>query len=157
MALRAKRYSGDGVIRICSTFAHQGYAIEFPRFRADRAYAAVYKLSYVPNANRAPQVYLHFHSDISSLKTDSFKERVTAALRVVLADATGREIQRLDLPLSMAIWSQSGDLFGIYDLDRSDFHFDPASSYTLRVSYTPGPVPPPTKELYFEIDCCAYY
>jgi len=157
MAIKAKRYEGDGVLHVCSTWLGQGYTIDFPLFPSDQPYSASYKLSHIPNVGRDPFVYLRFHSSISSLDADSTKKRVTAAFHVVLLDSTGRETQHLDLPLSKAIWSQSRDLFGVYDLDRSVFHFNSVSNYTLQISYEPGSFPPPTKQLYFEIDGCAYY
>jgi len=138
MAVKARRYAGDGELRICSNLLAQGYTIDFPSFAADQPHSASYKLSRIPAVGRDPFLYLRFHSGISSLDTDRIKTGVTATFEAVLMDSNGKEIQGLALSVAKAIWSQSRDLFGAYDLDKSAFHFEPEASYD------------------FEIDGCAY-
>ena len=157
MASKAKRYSGDGEIRVCSNLLAQGYSITFPSFPADQPFSAVYKLAGVPSVSRDPYVYLSFHSDAPPSASDTVKPQVTAVMHLTLEDSSGRQLRSLELPLAKAIWRHSQDVFGVYDLEKSSFHFEPSASYVLRVSYTPGSTPPPAKEVYFEIDGCAYY
>ena len=157
MARKAKRYSGDGEIRVCSNLLAQGYSITFPSFPADQPYSAAYKLAGIPSVGRDPYVYLSFHSDAPPSASDTAKPHVTAVIHFTLEDSSGRQLRSLELPLAKAIWRHSQDVFGVYDLEKSNFHFEPSASYVLRVSYTPGSTPPPAKEVYFEIDGCAYY
>jgi hypothetical protein len=155
--LNASRYSGDGEFRSCSNLFARGYAITFPSFPIDRQYSASYKLSHVPSVGRDPYVYLSFHSDALPFASDTARPHVTSVIRLVLEDSSGRQLRSLELPLSKSIWRWSQHVFGAYDLHESKFHLDPSASYILHVSYTPGSVPPPAKQAYFEIDDCAYY
>jgi hypothetical protein len=157
MAIKARRYSGDGEFRVCSNLLAQGYSITFPSVPANQPYSATYRLAHVPGVGRDPYIYLSFHSDAPPSASDTARPNVTAVIRVTLEDFSGGEVRSLELPLAKAIWRWSQDVFGAYDLDKSVFHFDPSASYVLRVSYTPGSTPPPAKEVYFEIDGCAYY
>ena len=157
MAIKSRRYSGDGEFRVCSNLLAQGYSITFPSVRADQPYSATYRLAHVPGVGRDPYILLSFRSDAPPSASDTARPNVTAVIRVTLEDSSGREVRSLELPLAKAIWRWSQDVFGAYDLDKSVFHFDPSASYVLRVSYTPGSTPPPAKEVYFEIDGCAYY
>jgi hypothetical protein len=157
MAVKAKRYSGDGEIRSCSNLLAQGYSITFPRFPIDQPYSASYRLAGVPSVGRDPVVYLSFPSNAPPSASDTARSRVTSTIRVTLQNSSGKEIRSLDLPLATAIWRWSQEVFGAYDLEKNVFHFDPSAAYTLHVTYTPGAVPPPAKEAYFEIDGCASY
>ena len=114
------------------------------------------RLSY-RRLGRDPCIYLSFRSDAPPSASDTARPNVTTVIRVTLEDSSGREVRSLELPLAKAIWRWSQGVFGAYDLDKSVFHFDPSASYVLRVSYTQGSTPPPAKEVYFEIDDCAYY
>jgi hypothetical protein len=157
MGTQAKQYSGDGTLRTCSKLIGQGYAIEFAPFDATKPYLASYRLSHVPQVHRDPYVYLRFHSGPSVSFPEDLRKRGTAAIWVSLADTYGREQHSLDLPLSSAVWAESQGLFGAYNPDQSQFHFEPQEGYVLTVSYRPGAVPPPAANLYFEIDDCAHY
>jgi hypothetical protein len=157
MAVKARRYSGDGQFEVCSNLLAQGYRITFPSFPIDQPYSASYKLAHVPSVGRNPYVYLSFHSDAPPSASDTARPHVTAAVRIAVDDSAGKRVHSLDLALSKAIWRWSQQTFGAYDLDHSTFALDPSASYTLHVSYTPGSTPPPAKEAYFELDDCAYY
>ena len=157
MAIKEGRYSGDGEFHTCSNLLGQGYSIAFPSFPADQPYSASYKLAHVPSVGRDPYLYLSFHSDAPPSASDTVKPHVTASIHVTLEDSRSREARSLELSLAKAIWRWSQNVFGAYDLEKGVFHFAPSASYVLRVSYTPGSVPPPAKEVYFEIDDCAFY
>jgi hypothetical protein len=133
MWLQIKRYSGDGVIHACSNLLAAGYRIDFPKFDASQPYSASYRLSRVPRVHargREPIIYLRFDGDRSFPRnglSDSF--------RMTLANSKGEVIQAFGRTL----------------------HFDKKASYILSVDYVPGQVPSRAKQLYFEIDNCAFY
>jgi hypothetical protein len=157
MALKAKRYSGDGLLTTCSNLLMQGYAIDFSRHPSDQPFSATYKVSQVPQIGRDPYVYLRFPSHHSVVGLDDTKKRVTASFHVDLSDASGAQTHSLDLPLAEAIWTDAGGAYAAYRLYDSQFYFAAGQSYSLHVSYTPGAVPPPGTEVYVQIDGCAYY
>ena len=157
MLIKAKRYSGDGVFSTCSNLLAQGYSIEFSRHPSDKPFSATYKLSHVPDVGHDPLVYLRVPSDLGFMAMDAAKQRVTASFHVVAVDGSGTVTRSLDLPLSTAIWTDQGGAYGAYRVRESHFHFAPTRDYTLRVSYEPGPIPPPAKEVYVQIDGCAWY
>src|SRR5438552_9030126 len=143
MALKAKRYSGDGVLTACSNLLMQGYAIDFPRHPADQPFTEIYKLSHVPNVGRDPYLFLSFPSRHRVVGLDDTKKRVTATFHASLSDASGKQTHSIDLPLSEAIWTNQGGIpYSAYRLYDSHFHFAPEQSYRLSVTYTPGTVPP---------------
>jgi hypothetical protein len=159
MWVQTKRYSGDGVIRNCSNLLGSGYAIQFPTFDASRPFAASYRVSHVPQLHRIdgrndPTVYLRFYSNIGYTKSLQIQKGVTARFQVILMNSRGQVMHSVEVPLSTSGWSSTQNLYAV---SKGAFHFDPDASYLLNVSYEPGAVPPPAKELYFEIDNCAYY
>jgi hypothetical protein len=156
MWLQTKRYSGDGVIHNCSNLIGAGYRIDFPEFDASRSFSASYRMAHVPKVfGRDPLIYLKFRCESGS--SDEIKKRVTASFRITLLDSTRTVIRSIELPMSTSIWWEAQNLCGAYDLEKSPFRFQSSASYILEVSYDPGPVPPPTKRLYFSVDNCAFY
>ena len=67
MWMQVKRYSGDGVIRTCSTVLVPGYLIEFPKFDSTRPYEASYRLSHVPQKIVSGREYLYALSNPMSV------------------------------------------------------------------------------------------
>jgi hypothetical protein len=152
-----KWYGGDGSIETCSQWFAAGWQINFSPFDASKPFAASYRISKLPHIlGRDPMIYLKFDVDNFLHDVDSAKSKTTARFDVELLDPQGRVIQTLDLQTRTAIWWGGGKSWGLYDLDRSAFHFEPHKSYTLRVRYEPGDIPPPAEKLYFSIDKCAY-
>ena len=157
MSAQATQYSGDGTIHTCSNLFEGGYGIDFASFDSSRPYSASYRLSHVPQTRRGHAVILlHFFQSDYRLAQKK-KSSVTASFRFTLRDARGNIVHSAELRASGAVWSESQRLFGIYELDRSYLHFEGNANYILDVSYTPGAVPLPAKQLYFAIDNCAYY
>jgi len=157
MWIKAKQYSGDGTLRICSTLLAQGFAIDFPPFDPTQPYTVVYRVSHVPQVQRAPRLCLRFRSGMLPSSTDDLKKRVTAIVGVRITDSRG-QVQSVDLSPSAAGWGhESPDLFGIFQPDSSGLHLDRRESYVVDFSYTPGAVPLPVSEVYFEIEDCAFY
>jgi hypothetical protein len=157
MWAETKQYSGDGVIHTCSNLFGSGYEIDFPKFDASRPFVASYRLSHVPQtARERAGISLRFYQP-DYLMAETKKGSITATFRFTLSDAHNRTLHSAEVKLSSAGWSESQRLFSVYAGERSYFHFEPNTAYVLRVSYTPGAVPPPAKELYFAIDSCAFY
>jgi len=151
METQVTQYSGDGFLRNCSLMVSPGYRIEFPSFSAARPFEASYHLSHLPQLQRDPLLLLRFYQqDFAAARKK--KSSVTASFHVTLSDAQGNIQHSADIALSRAWWGESQRLFGIYDLEKSKLHFDRKASYTLHVSYNPGRVPPPTKQLYFSLE-----
>jgi hypothetical protein len=159
MWAETKQYSGDGVIQTCSNLLAGGYKIDFPRFDASLPYAASYHLAHVPPTGREPAViYLRFDApDLSYLGAEKKKKSVTATFRFTLYDAKGKILHSAEFLVSDSTWTSNRSMFGVYELEKSFLHFERNASYALNVSYTPGSVPPPAKQLYFAIDNCAFY
>src|ERR1700686_5092061 len=146
MWLQTKRYAGDGVIHNCSNLIGAGYRIDFPEFDASRPFSASYRMAHVPKVfGRDPLIYLKFRCEFGS--SDEIKKRITALFRITLLDSAGAVIRSIELPMSTTIWSEAQNLCGAYDLEKSPFRFRSSASYLLKVSYDPGPVPPPTKRV----------
>jgi len=154
METQVMQYSGDGVIRNSSIAISPGYQIEFPKFNAARSYEASYRLSRVPqNYRRLSTCYLRFNQPgLSWRVVQKRKNSVTATVRFRLCDENGHVLKSSQFHLSNSWWTGNRGLFGIYALEKSDLHFEPNTRYILNVSYTPGNVPPPTKQLYFSIE-----
>jgi hypothetical protein len=151
METQVRQYSGDGLIRNCSLLVSPGYRIEFPSFSAAKPFEASYRLSQVPQLQRDPFLLLRFYQrDFVAARKK--KSSVTPSFHVTLSDALGHTQHSADIALSRASWGESQGLFGIYDLEKSKLHFDRKAIYTLHVSYKPGRVPPPTKQLYFSLE-----
>ena len=151
MWIQVLRYSGDGVIH--SALVIPGYTIAFPRFSASQPYSASYRFSRVPQRLQSdPIIYLRFDWSRGFADSDEIKKKVTAKFHFTLLNNEGRSIQSADLPLSSSIWTGGSDFWGVYQLDESKLHFRLGASYVINVSYVPGTVPPPTKELYFSIE-----
>ena len=157
MLVETKQYSGDGVIHTCSNLFGGGYGIDFPKFDASRPYAASYRLSNVPQTVRERTgISLRFHQ-ANYLMAQHKKNSVTATFRFTLIDARNRTLHSVAVRVSSAGWSENQRLFSVYAGEKSYFHFQPNTAYVLKVSYMPGAVPPPAKELYFAIDNCSFY
>src|SRR5262249_28659225 len=125
-------------------------------------FVASYRLSHVPQVQSDPYVHLCFRPEPRSQPwypgiDDDLKRRITASLTTTLLDASGKERGSLVMPLATATWGESQGLVGAYDFDRGRFRFEPCQSYVLKVSYSPGSVPPATKEAYVQLHACAYY
>jgi len=157
MWIQSAQYSGDGELRTCSNALGGGYDIEFPPFAAAKPYSASYRLAHVPQIGRDPQTYLEFQWDSTGADTDEVRKRVTAAFGLTLENTRGDRVQSVEVPLAKSTWTESGVVVGAYALDKSAFHFDRDASYILKVSYTPGAVPPPARQVYVRIDGCAGY
>jgi hypothetical protein len=156
MWAQTKRYSGDGIINNCSSLIGAGYRIDFPEFDASRPFNASYQMAHVPKVfGRDPVMYLKFRCEGGG--SDEVKTRVTASFRVTLFDSAGRILHSIELPMSASRWAESQHLCGAYDVDKSPLRLQFGTSYVLKVSYDPGPIPPPTKLLYFSVDNCAFY
>ena len=83
---------------------------------------------------------------------------VTATFRFTVRDTRHTTLHSAEVKVSSAGWSeQNRGLFSVYAGDQSYFQFQPNTTYTLEVAYTPGAVPAPAKELYFAMDNCAFY
>ena len=130
--LRTKRYSGDGVITTCSNLLGPGYRIDFPKFDASLPYSASYRLDGLPRiCDRKPVVYLRFDGD-RSLPRNTLSD----AFRMTVANSRGEIIQAYGRALQL----------------RED------ESYTLHLDYdNPRQAPMHVKQLFFEIDNCAFY
>jgi hypothetical protein len=150
MWMQVLRYSGDGVIHAAPLMP--GYEITFPKFDAFQPYSASYRFSRVPQRKYSePVIYLRFHWSRGFAHIDEIKKQVTARFRFTLLDGEGGLVQSADLPVSASIWTGGTEFWAIYQ-DESRLHFRKDASYVLNVSYAPGPVPPPTKELYFSVE-----
>lgn len=158
MWAETKQYSGDGVIHSCSNLFGGGFAIDFPTFDSSRPYAASYRLSHVPQTGRGSVIYLRFErSGLLPSAAQRKTKSATSTFRFTICDAKGSVLDSADFHVSNAILTQTGSIFGIYELGKSEFRFEYNNSYVLKVSYVPGSVPPPAKQLYFAIDNCAFY
>jgi hypothetical protein len=157
MWAQAKQYSGDGVIYTCSNIFMRGYGIDFPRFDASQPYTASYRLSKVPQTSRKQTgVCLRFKQPDLAMALAKQKS-VTATFRLVLYDTDDNILHSADVVLSQPGWSETGRLFSVYAGEKSYVQFERNSSYVLKVSYTPGAVPPPAKDVYFAVENCAFY
>jgi hypothetical protein len=160
MSVQIRRYSGDGEIYNSSSelpilgalISWPGYRIEFPRFRSDRPYEASYRLSHVPQRGGRPAIiYLRFNQR-DWITAGKKKDSVTAVFRIILEDTKGEILHSAELPVATSRWTGAGGPFGVYELQKSELFLEPNKSYILKVSYTPGQVPPPAEELYFSIE-----
>jgi hypothetical protein len=157
MLWQVKRYSGDGKIQTCSQWFGAGYQIEFAAFDASRPFTASYQVSALPQVSgRDPMIYLKFDLDRFLENPDAIKSATTGSFGIDLLDSRGGVVQTADLQTATAIWWGGGKSWGMYDLQKSRFHFSRNENYILRVWYEPGRVPPPANQLYFDIDNCAY-
>jgi hypothetical protein len=157
--LQAQRYEGDGVIQTCSNTLMGGYHIDFARFDASHPFSAVYHLAYTPRIRdaagpRDPYLYLRpdFYLHDQYIPSDEVKARLTGQFEFTLRDAQG-QVRHLKAPIATSIWGSAG----VYQLYKSELPLQPDRRYELRVSYSPGAVPPPVKEFYFVVDGCAFY
>jgi len=157
MAWQVKRYSGDGKIQTCSQWFGAGYQVDFAPFDASHSFIASYRVSALPQVlGRDPMIYLKFDLDRFFENPDAIKSGTTGFFQIDLLNSSGQVVQTASLHTATTIWWGGGKSWGMYDLDKSRFHFDRNENYVLRVSYNPGGVPPPAKQLYFNIDNCAY-
>ena len=157
--LQARQYRGDGVIDTCGNLLMGGYHIDFPRFDASRPFSAVYHLAHAPRIRdaggpRDPYLYLRpsFYPHDQYIPSDDVKARLSAEFEFTLRDAHGL-VRHLKVPIATAIWGSAG----VYQLHKSELPLARDGSYELRVSYSPGAVPPPVKEFYFVVDGCSFY
>lgn len=161
MWLQWPKYSGDGTFRTCSSLVGGGYAIKFAEFDSAAPYSASYRLSYVPEIGIARQgqealLYFRLKLPIPYFQWREGQKALTGKIRLILQDSEGRNIKSEEVSLAEMAWTGTQGLYGGYDLDRTRLHFESGKSYTLSVMYSPGAVPPPTNQVYFEIDNCAY-
>lgn len=159
MNLQIRRYSGDGSIRTCGNLLAPGYAIDFPKFEASRPYSASYRLVRLPRVHdplgpRKAHIYLSLWWKNGSV---NFDQSLSGSVRVDLVKSSGQLVHSFELPLASVMRgnSQGRDLFS--DIKSTELHFEKNVDYYLRVSYSPGSVPPPAKELFFTIRDCAEY
>ena len=136
-----------------------GYAIEFPKFDSAKSYKASYKLANLPYARREHALVLLRYNESGLLfsAAQRMNHDSTATFRFTIGDQKGRILHSATIKASDAILTQTQSIFGVYKLGDSYFRFQRDASYVLNVSYTPGTVPPPAKELYFAIDNCGFY
>ena len=133
---QAKSYSGDGVIYTCSNLLNAGYRIDFPKFDAFQPYSAAYRLSHVPKVYdrwgepREPVIHLRYDGD-RALPRNALSD----TFGITLKTSTGEVIQEYGRKL----------------------HIHDSEIYVLYVSYEPGHAPLHVKQLYFELDNCAFY
>jgi hypothetical protein len=157
MEREVMQYSGDGVIHTCSTLLVAGYAIEFPKFSAAKPYQTSYRLSNVPQTSRAKAgICLRFNQP-NFIMARKRKRSVTASFHLTLYDARNNVLHSAEVQVSRSGWSERKRLFSVYAAAKSYVHFERNAKYILNVSYTPGAIPPPAKELYFAIDNCGFY
>ena len=161
MWLQTPRYSGDGTIRTCSSLVGGGYAIKFAEFDPARPYSASYRLSQVPQIGIArkgnePQLYFRLKWPGSYSQWCERQKALSGKIRLILQDSEGRDIKSEEVSLAEMAWTNTEGFYGGYDLARTQLHFDADRSYTLHVMYSPGAVPLPVNQVYFEIDNCAY-
>lgn len=162
MWIQTKQYSGDGVIRRCSTLLSSGYAIKFPEFDSAHAYSTSYRLSRVPQVSnfdrqRDPRLYLRLQWNRLFSEWREVQKSLTGKIQLALEDSGGRIINANEVLLSEMTLTQTERGYAIYDLAKTRLHFEPDKSYVLHVTYIPGAVPLPANPLYFEIHDCAYY
>lgn len=161
MWAQVRQYSGDGVIYNCASsppilgalICWPGYRIDFPSFPSDRPYMVSYRLSNVPQRDRQPAViYLRFRTESNPIAARSMRNSVTSVFRIVLSEPRGKILHSAELPVASSGWtSDDKNEFGVYELEKSELYFERRHSYVLTVSYVPGEVPPPARELYFSI------
>jgi hypothetical protein len=161
MWLQTYKFSGDGTIRTCSSLVGGGYAIKFAEFDPASPYSASYRLSHVPEIGLSrkehePTLYFRFQWAGPYLQWRERQKTLTGQIRVVLLDSGDQNMKSEEVSLAEMFWTQTQGLYGGYDLARTRLHLEPGRSYTLRVAYVPGTVPPPATHAYFEIDNCAY-
>jgi hypothetical protein len=156
-----QKYSGDGTFRTCSSLVGSGYAIKFAEFDCASPYSASYRLSHVPEIGigrqgHEPMLYFRLKWSGSYTQWHERQKALTGKIRLILQDSEGRNIKSEELSLAEMDWTGTQGLYGGYDLERTRLHFDSDKNYTLRVMYSPGAVPLPANQVYFEIDNCAY-
>jgi hypothetical protein len=152
------QYSGDGVVHLCSTMFTRGYAIDFPTFSSAKPYQATYRLSNLPSGRELALVLLRFSEPgLRYGVAQKEKNSVTSTFGFTLLSAKGHTLHSAAFQLSSAVWTEHQGVFGIYELGKSQFHFEPHAAYVLNVFYRPGADPPPAKRLYFAIDNCGFY
>ena len=158
MWLQWPKYSGDGTFGTCSSLVGGGYAIKFAEFDSAGPYSASYRLSHVPVARQRHEamLYLRLKWSGSYLEWCEREKALTGKIRLILQDSEGRNIKSEELSLAEMDWTGTQGLYGGYDLERTRLHFESGKSYTLSVTYSPGAVPLPVNQVYFEIDNCAY-
>ena len=165
MWIQVTQYSGDGVIYNCSSsipivgalISWPGYRIEFPKFRSDRSYEASYRLSHVPQRGGRPAIVYLCFTPPDWIGAHNRKNSITAVFRIVLQDTNGHILHSAELPVGISgwttsVWTDSKNGFGVYEPQKSYLYLAPRTSYVLNVSYIPGEVPPPARELYFSIE-----
>ena len=151
-------YQGEGVITDVSIgafplFESPGFRIVFPSFDPTKSYEHSYQLKGVPKTKYgASTIYVRFPGNWSP-DLDSAKTKITAVLSFTISDENHAVLKSQDVDFNTAVWFWEGGggegLFGLWvdnpahSGTENDFTFDPGKSYTLKIVYTPGLVPPP--------------
>jgi hypothetical protein len=164
---QVREYQGEGVITDASIgappfFWGPGFRIAFPSFDPSKPYEHSYQLKGVPKTKYgASTIYVRFPGDWSP-DLDRAKTKITAVLSFAILDENHAVLKSQNVDFSTAVWSWEGggqpSVFGLWVYDRANkrtenvFTFDPAKSYTLRIVYTPGLVPPQTTNIYVTVE-----
>jgi hypothetical protein len=165
LSRQVSHYKGDGSITDASIgappfFWGPGFRIVFPGFDPSKDYEHSYLLKGVPKTKYgASTIYVRFPGDWSP-ELNSEKTAITAVLSFTVRDESQTVLKSVEVKFSTAIWSWGAGrrLFGLWVWNRPNnsteniFDFDPARSYTLRIIYTPGPVPPQTTNMYVTVE-----
>jgi hypothetical protein len=143
-------------------FRSPGFRIAFPGFDPAKPFENSYQLGGVPEIKHAAStIYVRFPGNWSP-DLDQTKTNITAVLSLSIFDENHILLKSQDVIFSKAVWSWSGrggkGEFGLWvhnpghNGSETGFTFDPAKTYTLRVIYTPGMVPPSTTNIYLTIE-----
>lgn len=170
-ALRSEvsRFRGDGLIEDTSLalvpfFWGPGFRIVFPGFDPTKPYEHSYQFKGVPKSKRqASMIYVRFSDNGSPRTMEDAKSKITAVLTLAVLDGSGTVLKSQEMKFSDAVWSWEGGgghsgVFGLWISEGANngisnvFGFDPEESYTLRIVYTPGGVPPDTTNVWVTIE-----
>jgi hypothetical protein len=160
-------YRGEGVINDVSIgappfFWSPGFRIIFPGFDPNKPFECSYQLKGVPKTKYgASTVFVRFPGDLSP-DLDHAKTKITAVLSLAILDENHNVLKAQNVDFSTAVWSWKGGggegEFGLWvenpdnNGTETDFKFNPAKTYTLKVIYKPGLVPPQTTKIYITVE-----
>jgi hypothetical protein len=154
----ANQYRGDGTIGTCSNIFGGGYRIDFPPFDATRTYDASYRVSHLPPPGKEwPEFELGF-SERGPRDVQKRMKSVTAISRLTLRDTNGNILWSEAVRFSaLRVGFGATGLSYVNAFQNNPVRFKRDVSYTLTMSYSPGAVPPPTKQLHLAINNCSFY